>query len=149
MTDDVARARALADRLDEKVDSGRRTLGGGSIGVDGKPSMWGGERIMVHRNPDGPEAATLLRSLAQQVEEMRKESDAFQAALASARQENRELISMKAELAARALAAEAKLASVREMLKRISDMCPATCDMSTAHMMAAGADEALSLLGEE
>lgn len=35
----------------------------------------------------------------------------------------------------------------REALRRISDACPDTCDMTTAHGMAAVADEALARIG--
>ena len=69
----MTKAEMLADvdqmlgLLELKVDSGRRTLGGGMVGFgpDGKATCetWGNEPIMVYRNPDGPKAAALIRSL--------------------------------------------------------------------------------------
>lgn len=53
----------LIERLRATRDSGRRTLGGGSISHDGKCEMWGGEPIMVQANPDGGAAADRILAL--------------------------------------------------------------------------------------
>lgn len=58
---------ALLERLRAKVDSGRRTLGGGTISSDGRSTTWGNERVMVLANRDGPEAANLIESLAAEI----------------------------------------------------------------------------------
>jgi hypothetical protein len=50
----------LSARLREKIDSGRRTPGGGDASINGVVTAWGGEKIMVYRNPDGPAAADAL-----------------------------------------------------------------------------------------
>lgn len=64
MTDLPTRSKGIVERLEAKVDSGQRAVGGGSISSDGCVSnVWGGEPIMVLRNPDGPEAAARIRTL--------------------------------------------------------------------------------------
>jgi hypothetical protein len=56
--------RELIERLRAKRDTGRRTLGGGNVWADGRPSeMWGCEPIFDYVNPDGPAAATRLEAL--------------------------------------------------------------------------------------
>lgn len=58
----------LITRLKAMQDTGRRTLGGGNVGVglNGKTtisSSYGNEPILALRNPDGPEAAEKLEAL--------------------------------------------------------------------------------------
>lgn len=60
---DLARLAGLVERLREQVASGHFTQGGGSISFGGKGEMWGGEPIMVARNPDGSTAATEIEAL--------------------------------------------------------------------------------------
>jgi hypothetical protein len=131
MTDDVARARECADRLEwlssvhgEHMNDGPRLTG------------------FCHT---GREAATLLRSLAQQVEERQRLVDTLTGQIDG--------------LVSRALASEATLASVREALRKIA----AFDDKDASSMLALTgsygmfdepgsvqiAREALSLLGEE
>lgn len=62
----------LVERLRAKVDSGRRTLGGGSISADGKATTWGNQLIMVYRNPDGPAAADEIERLTAELAEARQ-----------------------------------------------------------------------------
>jgi hypothetical protein len=61
-------ARALIERLRMKEHRGQYTPGGGTIDATGKGTMWGGEKIMEYRNPDGPQAARLLEALIELVE---------------------------------------------------------------------------------
>jgi hypothetical protein len=56
----VALLEALVPKLRRMVDSGHRTLGGGTISHDGKSSTWGNEPIMKLANPDGPEIAAAI-----------------------------------------------------------------------------------------
>lgn len=60
----MTEAERLAERLTEEVFSGHCTVGGASVSSDGKVTSWEAAKIMVLRNPDGPEAAALIRSLA-------------------------------------------------------------------------------------
>lgn len=68
MTDDV---KALVAKLTAKQFTGRRTLGGGTIGNDGTVKMWGNEPIMELRNPDGPDAAAALTAQADEIARLR------------------------------------------------------------------------------
>ena len=63
MQSDAKAIAGLVDRLRERIDSGHRTLGGGTVDHNGKGSMWGNHPIMVLRNPNGPEAAAEIERL--------------------------------------------------------------------------------------
>ncbi len=69
----------MIERLRATYDTGRRTDGTGSVGygLDGqvKYEMTGNEPIMALRNPDGPEAATLIEQLVKERDEARDERD--------------------------------------------------------------------------
>jgi hypothetical protein len=56
----VALLEALIPKLRRMVDSGHRTLGGGTVSHDGQSSIWGNEPIMKLANPDGPEIAAAI-----------------------------------------------------------------------------------------
>jgi len=62
----------LRAKLLRKVDTGKRTLGFGSVSHDGKAAMGGHEPIMALANPDGPEAAALLSLQEKQIERLRE-----------------------------------------------------------------------------
>ena len=55
--------RAIAEALRREVYSGLRTIGGATLGSDGSYKSWGGEKIMVLANPDGPKAADAILAL--------------------------------------------------------------------------------------
>jgi hypothetical protein len=145
MTDDVARARECADRLETQG----KLIGAGY--TTGSESLY--------------DAATLLRSLAQQVEEMEKERDHYMNFAVVDAGSNTTVLWKD-----RALAAEAKLASVREALVHHNDRLRSaaqigyregadtnwksfrgacTCTLAEYHELVNEAREALSLLGGE
>lgn len=65
----------LIERLRRKVDTGKRTMGGGSVSHDGKAEMWGNHPIYALANPDGPEAADALATLSAKLAEVERERD--------------------------------------------------------------------------
>src|SRR3990167_7955073 len=67
MKDEIER---LTERLKEKIDSGRRTVGGGVIGTGKCETLvtWGGEKIMILRNPDGSAAVNIIADLTRQLD---------------------------------------------------------------------------------
>ncbi len=56
----------LVERLRMKEHRGKYMPGGGSIDAEGKGTMWGGEKYLEPVNPDGPEAADAIETLANQ-----------------------------------------------------------------------------------
>jgi hypothetical protein len=56
----VALLETLIPKLRAMVDSGHRTLGGGTVSYNGISSIWGNEPIMKLANPDGPEVAAAI-----------------------------------------------------------------------------------------
>lgn len=60
----IEKLREWLPRLREQRDTGRRTMGGGSISTDGGGGKsWGGEVIMAHINPDGPAVASAIEEM--------------------------------------------------------------------------------------
>lgn len=73
----------LIERLRAKHHNGQFTLGGATIDATGKGTSWGGEKIMVLVNPDGPAAADEIERLSalQQPDERDEEIARLRAAL--------------------------------------------------------------------
>lgn len=78
---DTKELRALVERLRRQVQTGRCTLGFGSVSSDGKIDMRGNEPIVALANPDGPAAATALESLLSENKALREERDKYRSAL--------------------------------------------------------------------
>jgi hypothetical protein len=62
--------KSVVERLQAMEKSGRFQIGGASLSADGQWKQWGGEPIMQLRNPDGPQAASLILTLQERIEKL-------------------------------------------------------------------------------
>lgn len=67
---DLEALKVLQERLTSQEHRGQYTLGGCIVRNDGTSESWGGEKILVARNPDGAKAAGAINDLIAHIERL-------------------------------------------------------------------------------